>query len=1357
MGLSKVSGSGIDTNVITPANLHSTFVLPHSKLATGPGSGLDADTIDGYESTNYLGKNGSTYYQANNWIDFGTSSGKGLYWGGGDASGWHIYPLDASNMRFRTSGNTCAIRFDTNGGTARGFVYANNSAEIGFLDNSGGWRLRVPSSGSILRDSATTMWDSANDGAGSGLDADLLDGANSAVAATADTIVKRTSVGDVQTRLVRSNYSDQAAISGALAYRVEDGTNNYIRFCNDKGNIRSFLNVLRSDASDTLSGNLTVNRLFLGGSSNGGFDYNSTADTLEILTTNGSTHSEFTASAFVPASSGTKNLGANALRWATVHANSVKIDGSTAWHAGNDGAGSGLDSDLLDGQQGSYYLDYNNLTNVPAGGGSDADTLDGLDSGDFLRSNANDTYTGVLSISGSINNSSTGGSSGAILGNLEIGYGAAYNSISAQSNAGLYLNYTSSGGVYVYNNNNIVWHAGNDGAGSGLDADTIDGYNSSNYLGKNGSSYYQANNWIDLGTSGTTGLYWGSGAANGWHIYPANATKMRFRTSGTTTELRLETDSGTTRGSVYVNNSNEIGFLNNSGSWQLRVPASGSLMRSSSYYTIWDSGNDGSGSGLDADTVHGSSPSSLLVGKATTLDPGTSYQTSMSTTASSRAHGMEIDFVQSAQGWPSYGTVITAKSYSGGGGTLQLYNGYGSGYGGNNLRYRTADYSANSGNPPWTSFRQIWDSGNDGSGSGLDADTCDGQHLGTSANVEHNNIYAKEWFRNNDAGDGLYNQNTSKHFYSAGTNYWHIDSGAGLVFYDQYNSSQGGSTGRKGYVYFDSSGFGLLSNDGSWAYRHDNTYADIYGSIRRDGSYTLWDSGNDGSGSGLDADTTDGLHVHSGTNSEANKIVRTNGSGYIMAGWINTSSGNNTSTTPDRFYGSHDGYIRYYDRAYTQMFLGNTYKYTTSRRQHTTDSNYWVGTMGWGTVDFNTLFHYGSGHFDTWSNPGNQPSGTSHWLGHQSLHYSNGSSSAYGHQFTVGAGNPALCYLRGRWGSSFTGWAKMWNANNDGSGSGLDADTVDGIQASSFLEKSTSSTTISTPCKFTAGSGAGGSGSSSGFQIESNSQYMLAMKHTSSGVGPRITMWEGGSSSYKADIGWSGSGYIYLINSEQSRTLRIGSTLNYLVGSTNYTVWHSGNDGSGSGLDADTVKGGNAHIQGTSIYGYLNGTYTPGYGNSTEGNVIRSSSVSYFSKSSGVAVNINRNNNGDCVSIRYGGNEKGSIEVRSTRTYFRTTSDYRLKTNVLPIANAVDKIKALKPSQYNWIDTGETDYGFLAHEIQPLIPGASSGVKDEVDENGDPVYQKVDQATVIPFLTAALKEALVRIEVLEEKLAALEN
>ena len=85
--------------------------------------------------------------------------------------------------------------------------------------------------------------------------------------------------------------------------------------------------------------------------------------------------------------------------------------------------------------------------------------------------------------------------------------------------------------------------------------------------------------------------------------------------------------------------------------------------------------------------------------------------------------------------------------------------------------------------------------------------------------------------------------------------------------------------------------------------------------------------------------------------------------------------------------------------------------------------------MGWSSTDFNTIFDYGSGSIDVWSNPSNQPSGTSHWVGSQHLHYTN-VSSRYGHQIVVGAGNPDLMYVRGVWGGGFTSWRKILNDNN---------------------------------------------------------------------------------------------------------------------------------------------------------------------------------------------------------------------------------------------------------------------------------------------------------------------------------------
>ena len=89
-------------------------------------------------------------------------------------------------------------------------------------------------------------------------------------------------------------------------------------------------------------------------------------------------------------------------------------------------------------------------------------------------------------------------------------------------------------------------------------------------------------------------------------------------------------------------------------------------------------------------------------------------------------------------------------------------------------------------------------------------------HIITTGNITGGEIYANGFFRNNDAGEGLYNETTARHFFSASATYWHIVSSQGLVFYTSYNSTAGGSTGRVGYVYHDSSGFGLLNSAGNW-------------------------------------------------------------------------------------------------------------------------------------------------------------------------------------------------------------------------------------------------------------------------------------------------------------------------------------------------------------------------------------------------------------------------------------------------------------------------------------------------------------------------------------------------------------
>ena len=112
------------------------------------------------------------------------------------------------------------------------------------------------------------------------------------------------------------------------------------------------------------------------------------------------------------------------------------------------------------------------------------------------------------------------------------------------------------------------------------------------------------------------------------------------------------------------------------------------------------------------------------------------------------------------------------------------------------------------------------------------------------------------------------------------------------------------------------------------------------------------------------------------------------------------------------------------------------------------------------------------------------------------------------------------------------------------------------------------------------------------------------------------------------------------------------------------------------------------------------------------------------------------------------------------------TSDYRLKKNVTPIENALTKISALNPINFDWIESGENHDGFLAHEAQTVVPYAVTGVKDEVatDENspeektnGEPLYQMMEYGKLTPLLVKAIQELTTKLEAAEARITTLEG
>jgi hypothetical protein len=121
------------------------------------------------------------------------------------------------------------------------------------------------------------------------------------------------------------------------------------------------------------------------------------------------------------------------------------------------------------------------------------------------------------------------------------------------------------------------------------------------------------------------------------------------------------------------------------------------------------------------------------------------------------------------------------------------------------------------------------------------------------------------------------------------------------------------------------------------------------------------------------------------------------------------------------------------------------------------------------------------------------------------------------------------------------------------------------------------------------------------------------------------------------------------------------------------------------------------------------------------------------------------------------GNLVQTITTTATTVNYPTGSDYRLKENVIEMTGAIDRVKQLSPKRFNFIvEPGVEKDGFIAHELETVVPQAVVGTKDQVDENGNPVWQGVDHSFMVPLLTGALQEAIAKIETLEAKVAALE-
>ena len=171
----------------------------------------------------------------------------------------------------------------------------------------------------------------------------------------------------------------------------------------------------------------------------------------------------------------------------------------------------------------------------------------------------------------------------------------------------------------------------------------------------------------------------------------------------------------------------------------------------------------------------------------------------------------------------------------------------------------------------------------------------------------------------------------------------------------------------------------------------------------------------------------------------------------------------------------------------------------------------------------------------------------------------------------------------------------------------------------------------------------------------------------------------------------------------------------------------------------------------------------------TGGQLCLNKTSDSLNDSSGISLNgaaglirVERNNdptlqlnrmsaNGQIVQFfRGAGNQVGNITGNTSSVSYNTSSDYRLKENVEYDFDATTRLKQLKPARFNFIaDADTTVDGFLAHEVQSIVPEAITGTHNEVDDEGNPVYQGIDQGKLVPLLVKTIQELEARITALE--------
>jgi hypothetical protein len=151
-----------------------------------------------------------------------------------------------------------------------------------------------------------------------------------------------------------------------------------------------------------------------------------------------------------------------------------------------------------------------------------------------------------------------------------------------------------------------------------------------------------------------------------------------------------------------------------------------------------------------------------------------------------------------------------------------------------------------------------------------------------------------------------------------------------------------------------------------------------------------------------------------------------------------------------------------------------------------------------------------------------------------------------------------------------------------------------------------------------------------------------------------------------------------------------------------------------------------------------------------------------FSQASNQAIVVQNTNAGNAGNFYYmmnsAGGGAGTISQTGAATVnYGSGSDYRLKENIQPMSGALSKVALLKPCTYTWKVDGTNGQGFIAHELQEVVPDAVVGEKDAVNEDGSIKTQMVDTSLLVATLTAAIQELKAIVDTQAEQIKALQG